>query len=202
MIERGGGGWRKGEITGLTLAMVDLWSGTVHLPPSSNKSRQGRVLVLSEPLRDVIQRQLQLGTNDQPLVFHTRSLGSRDWRKAGGATREAGCPGVLFHDIRQTVVRNLVRDGVPERMAMAVTGHKTRDVCDRYDTVTEWDVALAIAQLATYVNQDQDKSRTVNQGLGSDKTLLANGRGVAQPGIAHLPWAQGVGGSNPLAPTM
>ena len=36
---------------------------------------------------------------------------------------------------------------------------------------------------------------------GVDKWLQV-GRGVAQPGIAHLPWAQGVGGSNPLAPTM
>jgi len=44
-------GWRKGEITGLTWAMVDLASGTVRLPPSGNKTRQGRVLVLSEPLR-------------------------------------------------------------------------------------------------------------------------------------------------------
>jgi hypothetical protein len=41
-------------------------------------------------------------------------------------------------------------------MAMAVTGHKTRDVFDRYDIVTERDVALATAQLATYVNQDPD----------------------------------------------
>ena len=195
-------GWRKGEITGLTWAMVDLQSGTVRLPPSSNKSRQGRVLVLSEPLRDVIQRRLQLRTDEQPLVFHTRGRGIRDWRKAWRtATVAAGCPGVLFHDIRRTVVRNLVRAGVPERMAMAVTGHKTRDVFDRYDIVTERDVALATAQLATYVNQDPDKTRTVEQGPGDDNSLQSNGRGVAQPGIAHLPWAQGVGGSNPLAPT-
>ena len=159
-------GWRKGEITGLTWAMVDLQSGTVRLPPSSNKTRKGRVLVLSEPLRHVIERRLQLRTDEQPLVFHTRGRGIRDWRKAWGrATREAGCPGVLFHDIRRTVVRNLVRAGVPERMAMAVTGHKTREVFDRYDIVTERDVALATAQLATYVT-DTDKTRTGDQKPG------------------------------------
>jgi integrase len=150
-------GWRKGEITGLTWAMIDFQSGTIRLPPSSNKSRQGRVLVLSEPLRDVIQRRLQLRTDEQPLVFHTRGRAIRDWRKAWRtATVAAGCPGVLFHDIRRTVVRNLIRAGVPERMAMAVTRHKTRDVFDRYDIVTERDVALATAQLAIYVIQDPD----------------------------------------------
>jgi len=161
--------------------------------------------VLSEPLRNVIQRRLQCRTAEQPLVFHYRGRAIRDWRKAWRtATVAAGCPGVLFHDIRRTVVRNLVRAGVPERMAMAVTGHKTREVFDRYNIVTERDVALATAQLASYVGsgQDTDNTRTVEQVAQADNSLQLNGRGVAQPGIAHLPWAQGVGGSNPLAPTM
>jgi Phage integrase family len=185
--------------------MVDLESGTVRLPPSSNKSRHGRVLVLSEPLPDAIQHRLQRRTDEQPLVFHHQGRAIRDWRIAWGqAIRGAGCPGVLFHDIRHTVVRHLIRAGVPEWMAMAFTGHKTREVFDRYNIVTERDVALAMAQPDSYVGSgpDPDKTRTASQGTYGDNLLQANGRGVAQPGIAHLPWAQGVGGSNPLAPTM
>ena len=199
-------GWRKGEITGLTWAMVDLASGIVRLPPSGNETRQGRVLIVSEPLRQVIERRLQQRLAHLALVFHDKGRAIRNWRKAWrSATIAAGCPWVLLHDIRRTMVRNLMRAGVPERMAMAVTGHKARDVFDRYNSITEREVALAATQLAHYLAGDSqsntDKTRTNRHGLAADKPLV-NGRGVAQPGIAHLPWAQGVGGSNPLAPTI
>jgi len=108
---------------------------------------------LTGELRVLLEHRRALRRLDSLLVFHRgdgTALG--DFRKIWSARCTAAkVPGLLFHDLRRSAVRNMVRAGVPERVAMALSGHRTRAVFDRYNIVSEHDLRGATARTADYV---------------------------------------------------
>ncbi len=85
-----------------------------------------------------------------PWVFHRDGKPVGDFQKVwAAACTQAKVSGRVFHDFRRTAVRNMIRLGIPERVATKITGHKTRSVFDRYNIVSEGDLVEAARKIAT-----------------------------------------------------
>ncbi len=142
-------GWRRGELLGLRWEWVNLETREVTLPAANSKNGQARVLALEGELLAIAKRQRARGVGAE-WVFHRHgrpihpSVFKKQWKKALEA---AGLSGKLFHDLRRTAARNLTAAGVPEQVAMKVTGHVTNSMFRRYSIVTTEDVREALRKV-------------------------------------------------------
>ena len=141
-------GWRmRSELLPLEWRQVDLKAGTIRLEPGTTKNREARVFVFKgitelertfktlAAQRDRLRAKgvilarvfLRVVENRKKKTEHIAQI--RHFRRTWlTACKAADCPGRIPHDFRRTAVRNLVRAGVPERVAVQITGHKTRSV--------------------------------------------------------------------------
>jgi integrase len=151
-------GWRvTSEVLPLEWRNVDLTAGEVRLDPGTTKNRKGRTFPITDDLRALLegQRAVADGLKQRGVicrfVFHRNGKPIKSFRTAwADACRQAGCPGRLVHDLRRTAVRNLVRAGVPQSVAMKMTGHKTDSVFRRYDIVSPDDLRVAAERLNAF----------------------------------------------------
>ena len=147
-------GWRKQEILGLTWDEIDRAGGVVRLSPARSKTLAGRILPISQPIAEALARRRTRRNPDSPLVFHRDGIPVRRWRTAWRtACQAAGVPTRFLHDCRRTAARNLIRANVPERVAMLLTGHKSRAIFDRYNIIHEQELLDAGDQLVAYLAQ-------------------------------------------------
>jgi integrase len=155
-------GWRVSELRNLRVNQLDLLNRIIRLNAGETKNDDGRVVIMTNTVHQLLT-QCVVGKKPGDLVF-TRRDGKpvRDfrgaWKKICSA---AGAPERLFHDLRRTAVRNMVRAGIPERVAMQISGHRTRAIFDRYHIVSENDLREASLKM----EQHQQAGAFVNQEL-------------------------------------
>jgi integrase len=145
---------------------VDVAAGEVRLDPGTTKNGEGRVFPFTRDLRCLIAHEQQIaeelqarGITARYVFCYTRGtrVGQRISASAfihrwWAACEAAGCPGRIPHDFRRTAVRNLVRAGVPERVAMQLTGHKTRAIFERYNITSPNDLRDAVERLDAFAS--------------------------------------------------
>jgi integrase len=176
-------GWRASEIQSLTWRQVDLSQGIVRLEVGETKNKEGRTVYLDAELRQIFEQQYESRKRQKkliPFVFPNkegddkinefRGIWNRACRDAGlgygykpskkyvEKWKDKLPSGPILHDFRRTAVRNMIRSGIPERVAMMISGHKTRSVFDRYNIVSDSDLKMAARLQEEYL-----KSATVTK---------------------------------------
>jgi integrase len=144
--------WRKGEVSCLRWKHVQ--NGMVRIPGEETKNGKPRSVVIAGELSAIIERRQAARLADGVLtdyIFHRGGLPVLEFRKAwASACRKAGCAGQLFHDLRRSGVRNMIRSGVPQSVAMKCSGHLTTAMFFRYDICDESDLKAAAESVQRY----------------------------------------------------
>ncbi len=158
-------GWRiDSEILTLEWRQVDLAAKEFRLDAQQTKNGMPRVFPMTADLTRLFSdraaaRDAALAAGHLcPWVFFrliAKGRGGQTFPKPilkfqkawKAACLAAGCPGRIPHDFRRTAIRNMVRRGVPERVAMQLTGHLTRSVFERYNIVSPGDLQDAAGRL-------------------------------------------------------
>lgn len=170
-------GWRlRSEVLPLRWDQVDLEQGTVRLDPGTTKNKDGRLLYLTSELKALLWglwQDRQDEGSSCPWIFPYKEKRLMRIKRAWlTACKKAGLVGKIPHDFRRTAVRNMVRAGIPERVAMQMTGHKTRSVFDRYHIVSDGDLQEAAKRLDhTFTPRTTTISTTISLSEESERAL-------------------------------
>ena len=147
-------GTRIGETLQIEWSQVNLDAREIQLEPEQTKTSEARIL----PLPSVLVNMLAEIEPKTGRVFSGTNL-RKEWMTACascglGTKIVEGKPypfykGLTLHDLRRSAVRNLRNAGVPENVAMTISGHKTRSVFERYNIGSTEDVRDAMRRVET-----------------------------------------------------
>jgi integrase len=150
-------GMRKSEVGSLRWEFVR--DGEIVLPGLYAKTGKPRTIPIEGDIADLLKRResaraLKSGevVRLSQFIFH-RGDGEpiREFRKSWAtAVKKAGCPERVFHDLRRTACRDMIRAGTPQSVAMAISGHTTISTFLRYSITNDEDKRSALAATKEY----------------------------------------------------
>jgi integrase len=145
-------GARKNELRRIQWPWVDFQAGLIRLPGVVTKNKKPRTLPIYGDMRRWLEHQRTTCPKGCIWVFHGTKKHPVDAHLNGwpDACKRAGVPGLLFHDLRRSAVRNMKKAGLQDLEAMRISGHLTRNVFDRYNIIDEDDLADAGKRLEEY----------------------------------------------------
>ncbi len=187
--------FRKGELLSMRVKQIDLSTGTIRLEAGTTKNGEGRTIKMTREVATLLTACI-IDKQPDDFVFTRPDKKRKDGTLVKGepvkgfrkiwdkVCTSAGVPGLLFHDLRRSGVRNLRRLGVQESVAMRISGHKTRSVFERYNIVDGADLADAASRLDT---KQSAAAMELTQGFGHDLgTIAANCTKTAAGAQMHL----------------
>jgi integrase len=146
-------GMRAGEIIKLTWDKVDPKTGFIRLTAEDTKTNEKRAIPLSPILKETLE-EIRKEQRDEKVVsidghvftWQGKQLGRQGWKRSWAtACRNAKLEDLRFHDLRHTFVTRKVREGWDYKRIMAITGHKTFAVFQRYNNPSREDVKEVVA---------------------------------------------------------
>ena len=142
----------------------------------NTKTNEGRGLPIYGDMRIALKRQLILGNDDYPesehvFFWHKEDViighgGNRvvpgshikkfdaSWK---AAVQRAGCPDLLFHDLRRSATRNMRKAGIDQSLRMKISGHKTDSMERRYDIMDVNDIRQAGKKAEAFSKKERKK---------------------------------------------
>lgn len=146
-------GLRKGALLRIKWSQVDVVASTIWMEGRRANRKPEPVAV---PIYGDMSKFIEMQPRTSEYLFARGGTRIRDFRESWAqACQRAGVPGLLFHDLRRTAVRNLRRAGIAETVIMKITGHRTRSVFERYNITDHADTLEAGRKAEEFLAREQ-----------------------------------------------
>ena len=194
-------GWREDELLALRVGQLDLLGKIIDLGETKNGDQ--RMILMTEHVFQVLVRCVAGKKSDDFVFTHDDGSPVKDFRQAWWnaciraglgrfecrdcgshvsegrrcttceSTKKAKYIGLKFHDLRRTGIRNMSRQGIPEKVGMLISGHRTDSVYRRYNIVDMEVLKSATAKIEKHqreIVQAENNHRTAIVGteIGAD----------------------------------